>query len=77
MKTVEMRGGGGGGEQAAGIPWRAEQGTEIKGRRGRDPTPEAAPVHCSGLQDRRIRPRAGGSPGRARRSPRVLKQKAR
>lgn len=77
LKTVEMRGGGGGGEQAAGIPWRAEQGTEIKGRRGRDPTPEAAPVHCSGLQDRRIRPRAGGSPGRARRSPRVLKQKAR
>lgn len=74
LNTVEMHGGGGGGEQAAGIPWRAEQGTEIKERRDRDPTPEAAPVHCSGLQDRRIRPRAGGSPRRARRSPQVLKQ---
>lgn len=62
------------GSRLAGIPWRAEQGTEIKGQRGRDPTPEAAPVHCSGLQDRRIWPRAGGSPGRARRSPQVLKQ---
>lgn len=40
----------GAGSRLAGIPWRAEQGTEIKGRRGRDPTPEAAPVHCSGLR---------------------------
>lgn len=31
---------------------------------------------CSGLQDRWARPRAGGTPGRVRKDPQVLKQKA-
>lgn len=51
---------------------RAEQGTEIKERRDRDPTPEAAPVHCSGLQDRRIRAQGRGLAKEGQEEPPVL-----
>lgn len=59
----------------------AEQGTEIKGGSGgwgpeTPPQTGSSGSSCSGLQDRWARPWAGGTPGRVRKDPQVLKQKA-